>query len=137
MRRQDLRDSIHRVDGDRTQQRRARIIQRRIYSADHPNYVWHIDGHHKLIRWRFVIHTSIDGSGSHTITYIRCSDNNRAHTVLELFREGVASFGLPERMRSDHGGENVDVWQYMIAAHNDDISCVITGSFTHNERVMV
>lgn len=60
--RKDLRESIHRVDGDLTQQRHARIIQRRIY-------VWHIDGHHKLITWRFVIHASIDGF-SHTITYI-------------------------------------------------------------------
>lgn len=133
VRRQDLRESIHRVDGIRTQQRRARIIQRRIYSVDHPNYVWHIDGHHKLIRWHLVIHAAIDGF-SRTITYIRCSENNRAHTVLKLFREGVSSFGLPEHIRSDHGGENVDVWRYMIAAHND-ISCVITGSSKHNERV--
>ena len=81
-----------------------------------------------------MIHASIDGF-SRTITYIRCSDNNRAHTVLELFREGVANFGLPECIRSDHGEENVDVWRYMIAAHNDDLLCVITGCSTHNERV--
>ena len=37
-------------------------------------------------------------------------------------------------MRSGHGGENVDVWRYMISVHNDP-SCVVTGSSTHNERV--
>ena len=53
---------------------------------------------------------------------------------LIFFTEGVARFGLPDRVRSDHG-ENVDVWRYMIALHNNDISCVVTGSSTHNERV--
>lgn len=81
-----------------------------------------------------MIHASIDGF-SRTLTYIRCADNNRAQTVLELFREGVLKFGLPDSVRSDHGGENVDVWRYMLAAHNNDQSCVITGSSTHNERV--
>ena len=131
VRRQDLRDSIHRVDNDSTQQRRSYTIQRRVYSADHPNSVWHIDGHHKLIRWRFVVHAAIDGF-SRTVTYIKCADNNRAQTMLELFKEGVSRFGLPNHVRSDHGGENVDVWRYMLAAHNNDLSCVITGSSTHS-----
>ena len=51
IKRQDVRDSIHRVDGENTAQRRSRTIQRRVYSTEHPNSVWHIDGHHKLIRW--------------------------------------------------------------------------------------
>ena len=38
-------------------------------------------------------------------------------------------------MRTDHGGENIDIWQYMISEHNGDTSCVITGSSVHNERV--
>ena len=134
VKRQDLRDSIHRVDHEHTQQRRSCTIQRRVYSTEHPNFVWHIDGHHKLIRWRFVTHASIDGF-SRTITYIRCANNNRAQTVLELFTEAVSHFGLPDRVRSDHGGKNIDVWRYMLAAHNNDQSSVITGSSTHNERV--
>lgn len=69
------------------------------------------------------------------MTYIRCADNNRTQTVLEFFREGITRFGLPDHIRSDHGGENVDVWRYMIASHNNDLSCVVTGSSTHNERV--
>ena len=99
-----------------------------MYSTEHPNSVWHIDGHHKLIRWRLVIHALIDGF-SRTITYITCADNNRAQTVLELFREAVSTFGLPDHVRTDHGGENIDVWRYMLASHNDQ-SCVITGSST-------
>ena len=60
--------------------------------------------------------------------YLKCADNNRAQTVLTLFHEGVTSYGLPNKVRSDHGGENVDVWRYMIANHENDYSCVITGS---------
>lgn len=39
VKRQDLRDSIHRVDGENTSQRRSHTIQRRVYSAEHPNFV--------------------------------------------------------------------------------------------------
>ena len=81
--RKDLRDSIHRVDSDSTQQRRAHTIQRRVYSSDHPTV---FGSHHKLIRWRFVIYASIDGF-SRTVTYIQCADNNRTQTVLEFFRQ--------------------------------------------------
>ena len=38
-------------------------------------------------------------------------------------------------MRSDHGGENVDVWRYMLSSHSFDYSCIITGSSVHNERI--
>lgn len=55
--------------------------------------------------------------------------------MLELFREAVSTFGLPDHVRTDHGGENIDIWRYMLASHNNDQSCVITGSSTHNERV--
>ena len=37
-------------------------------------------------------------------------------------------------MRSDLGGENVGIWQYMIEQHMSE-SVIITGSSTHNERI--
>ena len=129
-----LRASIHRVDHDSVVARQHSVVRRRVYSVPHPNYLWHMDGHHKLIRWRFVIHGAVDGY-SRTIVYLKCADNNRAPTVLDYFREGVARFGLPEFVRSDHGGENIGVWRYMIATHSNDQSRVITGSSVHNERI--
>ena len=132
--RQQLHNSIHRVDHENTVARGCLAVRRRVYNVPYPNYIWHIDGHHKLIRWRFVIHGGIDGF-SRTIMYLKCADNNRAQTVLTLFHEGVTSYGLPNKVRSDHGGENVDVWRYMIANHENDYSCVITGSSVHNERI--
>ena len=128
-----LRDSIHRVDPVNTALRRSVVVRRRVYYAEGPNYVWHIDGNHKLIRWRLVIHGGVDGY-SRTVVFLACSDNNRATTVFTAFEEAIATYGIPSRVRSDLGGENVDVWRYMIEQHNSE-SAVITGSSTHNERI--
>jgi len=128
-----IRSSIHRVDGNNVALRRSVTIRRRVYYADGPNTVWHLDGHHRLIRWRIVTHGVIDGY-SRSIVYLRCSNNNRATTVLHAFCQAVDNFGLPNRVRTDNGGENVDVWRYMIENHSTE-TAVITGSSVHNERI--
>ena len=132
--RSQLRASIHEVDHERTVCRRSNVIKRCTYSVPAPNAMWHVDGNHKLIRWRLVVHAGVDGF-SRTIVYIVCANNNKATTVLSAFMGGVSRFGVPECVRSDHGGENVDVWRYMLDAHPNNESCVLTGSSTHNERI--
>ena len=117
--RQALRQSIHRVHHANIVLRRCLVVRRQVYSLPCPNYIWHIDSHHKMIRWRFVIHGGVDGF-SRCIVFLKCFDNNRATTVLSLFTAGVSQFGLPDRVRSDHGGDNIRVWQYMISAHHQD-----------------
>lgn len=128
-----VRASIHRVDPINTSLRRSVTVRRRVYHADGPNSVWHIDGHHKLIKWRFVTHGGVDGY-SRTATFLKCSTNNKAQTMLNAFIDGVLKYGLPNKIRSDLGGENVKVWQYMIEEHNSQ-NAVIVGSSTHNERI--
>lgn len=61
-------------------------------------------GNHKLIRWRFVVHGGIDGY-SRMITFLKCANNNRAVTVGECFDGAVDTYGIPNRVRSDRGGE--------------------------------
>lgn len=128
-----VRASIHRVDPIGTTLRQSVTVRRRTYHSESPNYVWHADGHHKLIKWRFVTHGAIDGY-SRLITYLNCADNNRAATVLESFQKAVNEFGLPQKVRTDLGGENVEVWRYMIEQHANN-SAVITGASTHNQRI--
>lgn len=132
--RSELRASIHRVDHEETLKRHTSVIKRRTYSVSAPNAMWHVDSNHKLIRWRLVLHAGVDGF-SRTVVYIVCANDNKATTALEGFLGGVAIFGIPECIRSDHGGENVDVWRYMLEVHRENESCVLTGSSTHNERV--
>ncbi len=59
--RNKLRSAIHSTDHANTVMRRSDVIRRRVYSNPHPNAVWHVDGNHKMIRWRLVIHAGIDG----------------------------------------------------------------------------
>ena len=65
--------------------------------------------------------------------FLKCSDNNQASTLLSVFTGAVQKHGLPERVRTDLGGENVDMWRYMVEQHAS--SAVVTGSSTHNERI--
>jgi hypothetical protein len=48
--RKKLRDSLKRIDIEGVERRKKRALKRRVYSVPHANYLWHLDGHHKLIR---------------------------------------------------------------------------------------
>ena len=60
-----------------------------------------------------VVHGGIDGY-SRMIVYLSSSTNNRALTVYSLFRKATEEYGIPSRVRSDKGGENVLVCQCKI-----------------------
>nr|XP_033488755.1 uncharacterized protein LOC117260783 [Epinephelus lanceolatus] len=70
--RRRLRDSVRRVDRAGVESRRTTTIQRRVYTVPFPNYIWHIDGNHKLIRWKLVVHCAMDGY-SKMLTFLQCS----------------------------------------------------------------
>lgn len=55
--------SLARIDklGRSLHCRRFAKIPRCPYKVSRPNALWHIDGHHKLIDWGFVIHGCVDG----------------------------------------------------------------------------
>ena len=86
-----VRAAINRVDPENSALRWATVITRRVYSVPWPNSLWHIDGHHSLIRWGFVVYGCIDGF-SRIITFLRCSTNNRADTVMSAFQRAVQQF---------------------------------------------
>ena len=61
-----------------------------------------------------MIHGYIDGY-SRLITGLRASNNNMGNTVLDLFLAAVRVYGIPSRLRGDHGVENILVAAWMEA----------------------
>ena len=53
--------SLHRIDRLGQVLRNRQVKRRRQYHIKCPNALWHLDGHHKLIKWGIVIHGVIDG----------------------------------------------------------------------------
>ncbi len=129
-----IRESIARTDPLRRSLRWHEAVSRRTYSVKGANSLWHIDGHHSLIRWRFVVHGCIDGY-SRLIVFLNCNTNNKASTVYQEFRKATDEYGVPSRVRSDRGGENMQVCYFMVAYRGPDRASHIAGSSVHNQRI--
>ena len=131
-----LQNSLMRVDPSGVCKHLRQSLHQRKYSVAMPNSLWHIDGLHRLIRWRIVIHGAIDGF-SRLPVYLGASSNNKAETVLQHFLKAIQLYGLPSRVRCDHGRENMMISQFMLT-HPDRGpgrgSC-ITGRGVHNQRI--
>lgn len=133
--RRRIRECLARVDPANTALRWGIVVSRRQYSVPWPNSLWHLDGHHSLIRWGLVIHGCIDGF-SRRIMFLRCNNNNLSQTVLELFLKAVEKDGLwPSRIRVDYGVENVQVCDAMVEARGEGRGSFIAGSSTRNQRI--
>ncbi|XP_052100190.1 uncharacterized protein LOC127734390 [Mytilus californianus] len=129
-----VREALIRCDPTAAALRWSDTIHRRKYCVAGPNSLWHIDGNHKLIRWRFVIHGGIDGF-SRLIVFMGVATNNKSSTVFDLFLNATTTCGLPSRVRTDHGGENVDVANFMVLQRGPGRGSIIQGRSVHNQRI--
>lgn len=129
-----LRESMYRLDVSGINERKKGRLQRRVYSVQGVNHLWHVDTNHKLIRWRLVIVGGIDGF-SRMIMYRKCTDNNKAQTIFKRFLTGVNDYGFPIRVRSDKGKENVAIADFMLRERGADRGSMITGKNVHNQMI--
>ena len=69
--------------------------------------------------------------------YLAAATNNRASTVLNVFLQAVEEYGLPSRVRSDKGSENIGISHYMLnhPERGPDRGSMITGRSVHNQRI--
>ncbi|XP_039305618.1 uncharacterized protein LOC105200580 [Solenopsis invicta] len=128
------RETLNAIDPIGAASRWSQAIRRRSYKVATPNSLWHIDAHLKLSRWGFVIHGCIDGY-SRMIIYLECETSIQADPVVNFFVNAVNSYGLPSRVRSDHGYENLLVAVLMNTIRGMHRGSHITGKSVHNQRI--
>ena len=129
-----VRDIIRRIDPINTALRWQAMHPRYQYDVPGPNALWHIDGLHKLIRWGFVVHGGIDGF-SRIVVFLTCATNNRKETVMTGFSIGTRKYVISSRVRSDYGGENIEVGRFIESTRGKNHGSHIQGSSVHNQRI--
>lgn len=84
---------------------------------------WHIDGHHSLICWRFIAALMMMNYCFLILWYSQ---------IIPKCHRGVC---VSSRVRSDKGGENLLVCQFMVSYHGTGRGSHLAGSSIHNQRI--
>jgi len=66
-------------------------------------------------------------------TYLKCSVDNKASTVYNLFLAAVRQFSLPSRVHSDQGRKNTFVALHMIHCRGVEHRSMLVGSSVYNQ----
>ena len=96
--------------------------------------MWLVDTNHKLVRWNSIIVEGVDGF-SRLPVMLKCIDTKNADTLLMCFLEAVNMYGLPNRVRTDQGLENVKIAEYMTSRRGVNRGSAIIGKSTHNQQI--
>lgn len=120
IRRDDVMAILRRLNPVGLAARRRRRLVRRVYRANGPNYVWHVDGYDKLKPYGFAISGCIDGF-SRRILWLVCgpSNNNPAIIATNYVKCLVYTGKCPMRLRTDAGTENGTIAAMQCALRNN------------------
>ena len=69
------------------------------------------------------------------VTYLVVVTNNQAETAFRAFQTGVEEYGVPSRVCTDKGGENVQIAEFMITQRGSNRGSIITRRTVHNQRI--
>lgn len=112
----------------------AQVVPRRIYKVPSPNSLWHIDTHHKLIRWNFVINGCVDGY-SRLVVILQVHTDNLAASMLCDFMVAIEKYAIPSRVRADKGGEFTHICRLMDEVNGENRGSFLKGKSIHNVRI--
>ncbi|XP_057690895.1 uncharacterized protein LOC130920720 [Corythoichthys intestinalis] len=139
--RETVRQLMRLMDGHGVDLRARNRLRRRAYVSRGPNYVWHIDGYDKLKPYGICISGCIDGFSRKIMWLEAYKTNNNPHVIAGYFIDAVAeNNGYPEKVRLDHGTENVHVAEMQRFLHSGEsgsasMECVSVGPSTGNQRI--
>ncbi|XP_053274006.1 uncharacterized protein LOC128436266 [Pleuronectes platessa] len=142
VKRDDVRQTIARLDPSGVQLRSRRRFVRRGYFTEGPNQVWHADGYDKLKPFGIAISGCIDGFSRKVMWLMSGSTNNDPGIIAQYYMQCVSEFGqLPARLRTDCGTENGTMAAMHCALrsqHRDDFAGSLShmyGTSTANQRI--
>ena len=115
-------------------------LNRRTYSANGPNFVWHLDGNDKLKPYGFGISGCIDGFSRYLLWLNVYTTNKDPSIIARYFVDAMhVMSGGPKVVRGDAGTENVTVRgiQNLLMGNgrNGLNRCYVEGTSTLNQRI--
>ena len=63
------------------------------------------------------------------------ANSNRFDTAFAAFRHGVSEYGMPSRVRTDRGGENMLIGEYLLQTRGTGRHSIIMGRSVHKQRI--
>ena len=137
--RETVRIAMRSLDPEGETARSCHRLQRRVYNARDPNYVWHIDGYDKIKRYGFAIHGAIDGYSQKILWLKVLVSNNNPKMIGTLYLNYVSQSKIaPRIVRSDRGSENVIIaglQRYFLRSTNFANSSFKFDSSAANQRI--
>lgn len=127
---------LHLLNSCGIQHWRAKWFQRHLYICPGPDFVWHLDGHNKLMPFGFAIHGCIDAYSSRLMWLKVGSSNNDPSIIAEYYLECIGNLEYTaQKIQCDLGTENSTLKNLHSFLANDNGACVIFGKSTANQRI--